>query len=155
MCRERARVRTNTVSQRFPFPNQEIKRKIRLYVVGNKRSLMIEPQICLRLHLGTTPCVSSVFMEGGLDAQTIRLEGNIGSRTAGVRSIITCNAGPERIGVCVEEPFSGQFRSLKTRLPMLGAAVLTCELAGLPWSAIHLGRLKSPATGKGNTTKRT
>lgn len=116
---------------------------------------MIEPQNCLRLHLGTTPCVSSVFMEGGLDAQTIRLEGNIVSRTAGVRSIITCNAGPERIGVCIEEPFSGQFRSLKTRLPMLGAAVLTCELAGLPWSAIHLGRLKSPATGKGNTTKRT
>ena len=89
-------------------------------------------------------------MEGGLDAQTIRLEGNIVSRTAGVRSIITCNAGPERIGVCIEAP---QFRSLKTRLPMLGAAVLTCELAGLPWSAIHLGRLKIPATGKGNAKK--
>jgi hypothetical protein len=25
---------------------------------------------------------------------------------------------------------------------MLGAAVLTCELAGRPWSAIDLGRLK-------------
>jgi hypothetical protein len=66
-----------------------------LYVVGKKRSLMIEPQIRLRLHLGTTPGVSRVFMDGGLDAQTIRLEGNIVSCTAGVRSIVTRNAGPE------------------------------------------------------------
>lgn len=34
-------------------------------------------------------------MDGGLDAQTIRLEGNIVGRTAGVRSIITRHAGPE------------------------------------------------------------
>ena len=92
---EAQRARTNTVSQPFPFPNQEIKRKLPLYVVGNNRSLMIEPQICLRLHLGTTPGVSRVFMEGGLDAQTIRLEVSIVSRTAGVRSIVTRNAGPE------------------------------------------------------------
>jgi hypothetical protein len=85
----------NTVSQRFPFPNQEIKRKLPLYVVGNKRSLMIESQIRLRLHMGTTLGVSRVFMDGGLDAQTIRLEGNIVSRTAGVHSIIPRNAGPE------------------------------------------------------------
>ncbi len=91
----RARSRTNTVSQRFPFPNQEIGRKLPLYVVGNKQSLMIEPQIRLRLHLGTTPGVSRVFMDGGLDAQTIRLEGNIVSGTAGVRSIVTRNAGPD------------------------------------------------------------
>jgi hypothetical protein len=92
-------------------------------------------------------------MDGGLDAQTIRLEGNIVSRTAGVRSIITRNAGPERIGLCIEEPFSAKFRSVKARCPILGAAVLTCELAGLPWSAIHLGRLKIPAIGKGNARK--
>jgi hypothetical protein len=81
-------------------------------------------------------------MDGGLDAQTIRLEGNIVSRAAGVRSIIPRNAGPEWIGVCIEEPFSGQFRSVKARFPRLGAAVLSCELAGLPWPAIHLGRLR-------------
>ena len=46
------RARTNTVSQPFPFPNQEIKRKLPLYVVGNNRSLMIEPQICLRFGPG-------------------------------------------------------------------------------------------------------
>ena len=91
-------------------------------------------------------------MDGGLDAQTIRLEGNIVSRTAGVR-IITRNAGPERIGLCIEEQFSAKFRSVKALFPILGTAVLTCELAGLPWSAIHLGRLKIPATGKGNAKK--
>jgi Holliday junction resolvasome RuvABC endonuclease subunit len=55
--------------------------------------------------------------------------------------------------VCIEEPFSGQFSSVKALLPMLGAAVLACELAGLPWSAIHLARLKIHATGKGNAKK--
>jgi hypothetical protein len=36
---------------------------------------------------------------------------------------------------------------------MLGAAVLACELAGLPWSAINLAKLKLHATGKGNAKK--
>jgi len=69
-------------------------------------------------------------MDGGLDAQTIRLEGNIGRRTLGASRIIVRCAGPECIGGCVEELFSGQFSSVKARFPMLGAAVLACELAG-------------------------
>jgi hypothetical protein len=88
-------------------------------------------------------------MDGGLDAQTIRLEGNIGRRTVGVSSIIVSFAGRERIGDCVEEPFAGQFSSVKALFPMLGAAVLARELAGLPWSAIDLSKLKLHATGKG------
>jgi Holliday junction resolvasome RuvABC endonuclease subunit len=36
---------------------------------------------------------------------------------------------------------------------MLGAAILACELAGLPWSAIHLSKLKVHAIGKGNAKK--
>ena len=36
---------------------------------------------------------------------------------------------------------------------MRGAAVLACELAGLPWSAINLSRLKLHAAGKGNARK--
>ena len=103
--------------------------------------------------MGTTPGVSRVFMDGGLDAQTIRLEGNIGSRTVGASRIIVSYAGPECIGGCVEEPFSGQFSSVKARFPMFGAAVLACELAGRSWSAIHLSRLKLHATGKGNARK--
>jgi Holliday junction resolvasome RuvABC endonuclease subunit len=103
--------------------------------------------------LGTTLGVSRVFMDGGLDAQTIRLEGNIGSRTVGVSSIIVSYAGPACIGACIDEPFSGQFSSVKALFPMPGAAVLACELAGLPWSAINLSKLKLHATGKGNASK--
>jgi Holliday junction resolvasome RuvABC endonuclease subunit len=36
---------------------------------------------------------------------------------------------------------------------MMGAAVLACEDAGLPWTVIHLSKLKKNATGKGNATK--
>jgi hypothetical protein len=103
--------------------------------------------------LGTTPGVSRVFIDGGLDAQTIRLEGNIGSRTVGGSGIINHCAEPERTGVCIEAPFSGQFSSVKALFPMLGAAVLACELAGLPRSAIDLSRLKLHATGNGDARK--
>jgi hypothetical protein len=80
-------------------------------------------------------------MDGGLDAQTIRLEGNISRRTVGVSNIIVSYVGPECIGVCIEEPFSGQFSSVKSLFPIPGAAVLACELAGLPRSAIDLSKL--------------
>jgi hypothetical protein len=83
-----------------------------------------------------------VFTDGGLDAQTLRLESSIGSRTVGVSRIINRYAGPDCIGVGIEEPFSGQFSSVKALCPMLGAAVLASELAGLSWSAIHLSKLK-------------
>ena len=36
---------------------------------------------------------------------------------------------------------------------MLRVAVLACELAGLPWSAVHLSKLKLHATGTGNAKK--
>jgi hypothetical protein len=106
------------------------------------------------LDLGATPGVSRVLIEGGLDAQTIRLEGNIGSRTVGGGGITNHCAGPERAGVCIEAPFSGQFSSVKALFPMLGAAVLACELAGLPWSAIDLSKLKRRAlrTARATTT---
>jgi hypothetical protein len=89
-----------------------------------------------------------VFIDGGLNAQTVRPEGNIGSRRVGVSGIINRHAGPECLGVCIEEPFSGQFSGVKALFPMLGAAVFACELAGLPWSAIDLSELKLRATGK-------
>lgn len=40
--------------------------------------------------------------------------------------------GPDYIGACIEKPFSGQFSSVKVLLPLLGFAVLACELARLP-----------------------
>jgi hypothetical protein len=106
------------------------------------------------LDLGTTPGVSWVFIDGGLDAQTIRLEGNIGSRAVGGSGIIDGDAGPECIGVCLEQYLSGQFSSIKARFPRRGAAVLACELAGLPWSEVNLARLSLHVTGKGNVRSR-
>jgi hypothetical protein len=102
----------------------------------------------LGLDLTKTLGGARVLTDGGLDAQTIRLESNIGSRTVGVAGIIHRFAGPDCVAVCIEEPFSGQFTSVKALLPMLRAAVLACELAGLPWSAIDLARLKIHATRK-------
>jgi hypothetical protein len=84
-----------------------------------------------------------VFIDGGLDAQTFRLEGNIGSRTVGGSGIINRYAASECIGVCIAEPFSAQSSSVKAFFRTPGAAVLACELAGLSWSAINLARLKA------------
>jgi hypothetical protein len=86
-----------------------------------------------------------------LDAQTIRLEGSIGSRTIGV--IIHRHAGPGCTGAWTEKPFSADFSGVKALFPMLGAAVLACELAGQPWPAIDLAKLKLHATGKGHAGK--
>lgn len=107
----------------------------------------------LGLDLGTTLGVSKVYVDGGIDAQALRFEGNIGSRTVEVSNVIKRHAGPDCIGVCIEEPFSGQFSSVKALFPMLGAAVFACELAGIPWSTVHLSKLKIAATGKSNAKK--
>jgi hypothetical protein len=103
--------------------------------------------------LGRTPGVCRVFINGGSDAQTIRLEGNIYSRTLGGSGIIVGYAGSKRIGVGLEEPVFGQLSSVKARSPRRGAAVLAGELAGLPWSAIDLSRLKLHAAGNGSARK--
>ena len=107
----------------------------------------------LGLDLGTTLGVSRVYVDGGIDAQALRFEGNIGTRTVGVSNVIKRHARPDCIGVCIEEPFSGQFSSVKALFLMLGAAVLACELAGIPWSTVHLSKLKIAATGKSNAKK--
>jgi hypothetical protein len=95
-----------------------------------------------------------VFIDGGLDAQTVWLEGNIGRRAVGGSGFIDRDAGHECIGVCLEQSFSGQFSSLKARFPRRGAAVRACELAGLPWPAINLARLSLHVTGKDNVRSR-
>ncbi|WP_063682905.1 hypothetical protein [Bradyrhizobium stylosanthis] len=101
----------------------------------------------LGLDLGTTLGICRVYLDGALDAQALRFEGNIGSRTVGVHGVVQRFGGLDCIGACIEEPFSGQFSSVKALFPMLGAAALACELAGLPWSTIHLSKLKIHATG--------
>jgi hypothetical protein len=89
-------------------------------------------------------------MDGGLNAQTIRLEGNIDSRAVDGSGSIDRDSGHECVGVCLGECFSGQFSTVKARFPRRGAAVRSCELAWLSWPAINLARLSPPVTGKGN-----
>ena len=66
----------------------------------------------LGLDLGTAPGFSGVFIDGGLDAQTIRLEGNTYCRTLGGSGIIIRHVGPECTSVGLEEPFFGQLSSV-------------------------------------------
>lgn len=89
-----------------------------------------------------------MVIDGGFDGQTIRLEGNSGSRTVLGGGIIVSYAEPDGIGVCIEQYLAGRFASIRACSPRRGVAVLACELAGRPWPAIDLSRLKLNATGR-------
>ena len=88
-------------------------------------------------------------LDGGLDAQALRFEGDIAGRTVDVHGIIKRFAAADRVGICVEESCFGQFADVKARFAMLGAAVFPYELAGLLRSTVDLGRLKLRATRRG------
>jgi Holliday junction resolvasome RuvABC endonuclease subunit len=94
-----------------------------------------------------------VFEDGTVETSTRKLEPSINARCVAIAALIEQHRDPDCIGVCIEEPFSGQFSSVKALFPMLGAAVLTCERTGLPWSLVHLTKLKKHATSKGNAKK--
>lgn len=107
----------------------------------------------LGLNPGTTLGVSRACVDGGRDAQTFRFEGSIDSRTVGIHRVVWRFAGPDCSRVCIEDPLDRQVSNFTALFPVLRAAVLAGELAGLPWSTIHLSKLKSRATGRGNDKK--
>jgi len=94
-----------------------------------------------------------VFEDGTIETSSRNIEASINARCLAIATLIERRQNADCIGVCIEEPFSGQFSSVKALFPMLGAAVLTCERLGLPWSMVHLSKLKKHATGKGNAKK--
>ena len=94
-----------------------------------------------------------LFKYGDVNTSIYKHKSDLQSRCVGVAEIIRQHNTAECLGVCIEEPFSGQFSSVKALFPMIGAAVLACEECGLPWSLIHLSKLKIHATGKGNAKK--
>lgn len=110
-------------------------------------------QYVLGIDLGTKLGVATLDTDGNATASTHKLESTMNGRVRGLAGIIKRHATAECMGVCIEEPFSGQFSSVKALFPMMGAAVLACEEAGLPYSIIHLSKLKIHATGKGNAQK--
>ena len=84
----------------------------------------------LDLETNLGPC--RLFLDGRIDAPTHKLESTIGGRTVGVGRLIRRHAQLKWVGVCIEKPFSGQLPSVKALFPMLGTAILACELEGLP-----------------------
>ncbi|WP_461348600.1 hypothetical protein [Bradyrhizobium sp. USDA 4451] len=59
------------------------------------------------LDLGTTHGVSHKKLDGGLDAQALRFEGNIDRRTVGVHGIIRGFAAADCVGSGIEESGAG------------------------------------------------
>ena len=84
--------------------------------------------------------VEPVFAHGGMDAQALRFEGDIGYRTRGIDQGVRSRTG-SGAGRCIDRLFSEPFSGIGTRSREPGAAVLACELAGLSRAAIHFGEL--------------
>lgn len=76
-----------------------------------------------------------------MHAQALRFEGDIGSGTRGIDKGVRSHTGPGGADRNIAEPFSGRYPGVEALLAKPGAAVLTGELAGLSWAAIHLGEL--------------
>ena len=76
-----------------------------------------------------------------MDAQALRFEGDIGSRTLEIDQADQSHTGPGGAGGSIDERCSGRFAGSKGLIPKPGAAVLARELARLSWAAIHLGEL--------------
>jgi hypothetical protein len=99
---------------------------------------MIGPEIRAWLGSEMRIGVEPVFAHGGMDAQALRIEGDIGSRTLDIDKGIRSHIGLGGTGGPIAEPFSGRYSGVEA---LLRAAVLTRELARLSWAAIHLGEL--------------
>jgi len=89
-----------------------------------------------------------VRIEGGLDAQTIRLESDAGSRAVRGGDVIVRDTGVEQIGVCIRRSFVGRVAGAQACFAERGAAVDAGKLAGLSRPAIDLatlnGRCRNP-----------
>lgn len=95
---------------------------------------MLGRSYVLGLDLGTSLGACMVFVDAEISASTHKLKNDLQGRVSGVAGVIRRHASADCLGVCIEEPFSGQFSSVKALFPMPGDAVLACEQEGLPWS---------------------
>lgn len=80
-------------------------------------------------------------IDGGLHAQTIRLEDDSGGCAVSIRGIIDRGAGVERVGLGVERRVAGGLTGLDAWFAGRRLAVIAGELARLPRTAIDLATL--------------
>jgi len=85
-----------------------------------------------------------VRINGGSDAQTVRLEDVIGRRAAGCGGIIDSDGGRDGIGLPIEPSFTDPFARGKACSARRRVAVRAGKLARLPRPAIDLAGLISP-----------
>ena len=102
---------------------------------------MIRPEIRVWLGPETRIGVEPVLAHGGMDAQALRFEGDIGHRKPGIDKGVRSHTGPGGADRTIAEPFSGRYPGAEALLAKPAAAVLACELARLSRAAIHLGEL--------------
>jgi hypothetical protein len=101
---------------------------------------MIRPEIRDWLGPETRIGIEPIVAHGGMDAQALRFEGDIGHRKLGIDRADQFHTGLG-IGCRIDRSFSEPFSGIGVCFPGPGAAVLTCELAWMSWPAIHLGEL--------------
>lgn len=89
-------------------------------------------------------------IDGGLHAQTIRLEGDISGRAVRFSGIVVGGTGTQWTGFGIEHSVAGEFAGIDDRFAGRGVAARAGELAGLPWPAIDLATLKAATPANGN-----
>src|SRR5258707_14735492 len=102
---------------------------------------MIAPEIRAWLESETRTGVEAVFAHGGMDAQALRFEDDIGGRARGIDKGVRSHTGPGGADRTIAQPCSGRYPGVEALLAKPSAAVLACELARLSRAAIHLGAL--------------
>jgi Holliday junction resolvasome RuvABC endonuclease subunit len=107
----------------------------------------------LGIDTGNTTSCARVFLDGTVDVSSPKSETTMNARYVAIAGLIERHNTPDGLGAYIEEPFSGQFSSVKALFPTLGAAVLTGEHLELPWLMVNLVKLKIHATGRGNAKK--
>lgn len=83
-----------------------------------------------------------MLIDGGLHGQTIRLEGDIGSRAVRFGGVIVGASTAEWGGLGIQRSLAGERVGTDALRAARGVAVNADELAGMPRPAINLATLK-------------
>jgi Holliday junction resolvasome RuvABC endonuclease subunit len=105
------------------------------------------------IDLGTTTGVCLLWDDDTAVTHSIKHGASLAERVTGIAEVLE-NRNPDNChGVCIEQPFGANARSLQALYSMMGACVLACEQKGFKWSVNNLKTIKKHATGNGNAGK--